>query len=244
MDDALAKIRPHTKSSLAHQKSPANLLCALESTLQEKSTDLTPTAYFAALVTALDRTVQKKETSLGEGDVLPAELYLLALVSPFVPPAVIQANLSTLLSLTAPLFPALVVHAPPLRSQLGLYNVVFRALDRSQLDVPGVRQAFASILQLCLDARPKVRKRAADLIADVLSSPPPPLLCHPYAKRVAEWAQASLEQASAGVLGKAKGAGKGSDAASMAIHLLALLAPVLPGLPHEVSDVSSFLTWP
>ena len=80
------KIRPHTKStSLAHQKTPANLLQALESTFQEKDADRTPTAYFAALITTLDGMIRKNETSLEDGDILSAELYLLALVSPSVP---------------------------------------------------------------------------------------------------------------------------------------------------------------
>ncbi|KAF9241576.1 armadillo-type protein [Melanogaster broomeanus] len=233
MEDALAKIRPHTSSSLPHQKTPSDLLHALESTFTEKGTDRTPTAYFAALITTLDGTLQKKDLSLGDGNVLPAELYLLALVSPFVPHPVIQSNLNTLLSLTAPLFPSLTEHAPPLRSQLTLYNSIFHALDRSQLDVPTVRQSFATVLQLCLDPRPKVRKRAAELVSEVLSNPPSPLLRHPYAERVAEWIQTSLHQASSGVLPKTKSATKESSSADTAIHLLALLRPILPNLPLD-----------
>ncbi|KAH7888705.1 armadillo-type protein [Phlebopus sp. FC_14] len=234
MEEALAKIRPHTSSSLAHQKAPANLLHALESTLEEKGAERTPTAYFAAIITTLDGTLQKKETTFGEGDLLPAELYLLALVAPFAPHPVVQTNLNTLLSLTSPLFPALASHAPPLRSQLTLYNSIFRALDRSQLDVIGVRRAFATILQLCLDPRPKVRKRAADLVNDVLSNPPSPLLRHPYAQRVAEWMQISLHQACSGVLPKA-GTSKNAESSSSdtAIHLLALLRPILQNLPLD-----------
>lgn len=243
LETALAKIRPHTSSSLAHQKTPATLLHALESTLTETHTDRTPTAYFAALITTLDGTLQKKDTALGDGDVLPAILYLLALVAPFVPRLVIQSNLSTLLSLTAPLFPSLSANAPPLRSQLTLYNYVFRALDRSQLDIPLVRQSFATVLQLCLDPRPKVRKRAADLVSDVLSNPPSPLLRHPYAERVAEWMQNSLHQASSGVLPKSKSAAKESSVDN-AIRLLALLRPILPNLPLDVSSMFQYLNWP
>jgi ribosomal RNA-processing protein 12 len=83
-------------------------------------------------------------------------------------------------------------HPPALRSQIGLYGSVLKALDRSQLDIQGIRQSFASILQLCLDGRPKVRKRAAEVIKDVLSSPPTPLIRHPYSDRVAEWIKSTL----------------------------------------------------
>ena len=140
------------------------------------------------------------------------------------------------LSLTAP-FPSLIAHAPPLRSQLFLYNSIFRALDRSQLDVPEVRQSFATILQLCLDSRPKVRKRTANLVSDVLSNAPSPPLRHPYAERVAEWLQTSLQQASSGLFSNSKTTGKGSNPPDAAIHLLALLRPVLPDLPLDVSFV-------
>jgi ribosomal RNA-processing protein 12 len=237
MEQALAKIRPHTSSNLAHQKAPATLLHALESIFQEQKSEKTPTAYFAALLTALDGTLQKKDIGFGDGDVLPAELYLLALVAPFVSPPVIRANLNTVLSLTAPLFPSLMPHAPALRSQLSLYNVVFQSADRSQLDVQGIRQTFASTLQLCLDSRPKVRRKAAEIVKDVLASPPTPLSRHPYAERVAEWVKSALSDASTGALPRSKSAGKSSEtpAAENAIHVLAFLRPILLNLPPAVS---------
>ncbi|EGO00192.1 hypothetical protein SERLA73DRAFT_122251 [Serpula lacrymans var. lacrymans S7.3] len=248
MEDALSKIRPHTTSNLAHQKAPAVLLQALESTLQDRETDKTSTAYFATLLTTLDGTLQKKDISLGEGDVLPAELYLLALVTPFVPSPVLRSNLNTLLSLTAPLFPSLLAHAPSLRSQLSIYNVIFRSLERSQLDIQGVRQSFASVLQLCMDPRPKVRKKAADVVKDVLSNPPSPMARHPYADRVAEWVRNALREASSGALSKSKVTGKTPEtsAAESAIHILAFLRPVLLKLPASTlpSITTLLLTLP
>lgn|SRR6266702_1121865 len=235
LDAALSKIRPHTTSSLEHQKTPATLLHALEATFDEQKTERSPTAYFAALLTTLDGTLQNEgssRVSFGEGDILPAELYLLALVAPFVPQPVIRGNLNTILSLTSPLFPSLMTHAPPLRSQIGLYGSLLRALDRSQLDTQGVRQSFASILQLCLDARPKVRKRAAETVKDVLSSPPPPLLRHPYSDRVAEWVKSTLADVSANAFSRSK---RDMEAAEVALHLLMFLRPVILRLPPSVS---------
>jgi ribosomal RNA-processing protein 12 len=238
MDQALAKIRVHTSSSLPHQKAPASLLVAIESTFKEQKTESSPTAYFAALLTTLDATIQKKEPSLNEGDVLPAELYLIALIIPFVSAPVIRSNLSTLLNLTAPLFPSLLHHAPPLRSQLSLYGVVLSILDRSQLEMHGIRQAFASILQLCLDPRPKVRKKAAEVVKDVLRTPPSPMVKHPYADRVAEWTQSALKDVNQSVLqSKSKKPDSVND--ETAIHLLAFLRPVLSSLPSNVRDLIS-----
>jgi ribosomal RNA-processing protein 12 len=236
MEEALAKVRPHTSSNLAHQKAPATLLHALEATFTEKNAEHSPTAYFAALITTLDGTLQKSDLSLSDGDVLPAELYLLALVAPFVSQPIIRSNLNTLLSLTAPLFPSLLAYAPPLRSQITLYHAIFLSLDRSQLEVQGIRQAFASILQLCMDSRPKVRRKAADLVKDILATPPSPMARHPYADRVAEWVKLSLTDAST-VLPRSKSSGKSSEpsAADSAMYVLAFLRPVLLHLPPAVS---------
>ena len=234
MDAALAKIRPHTSSSLPHQRSPANLLIALESTLNEKTTHPSPTAYFAALLTTLDATIQKEDVALGDGDVLPAELYLLALIVPFVATPVIQTNLKAIVSLTGPLFPLLIPHAPPLRSQLALYQIVFQSSDRSQLETPGIRQSFASILQLCIDPRPKVRKKAANVVQDLLASPPAPLARHPYAEAVADWVKSTLSKVTIVPLSRAKT--PDSLSAEIAIHILAFLRPVLPKFPPPVSD--------
>jgi ribosomal RNA-processing protein 12 len=234
MEEALAKIRPHTSSNIPHQKSPANLLLAIEATLKEQKAEASPTAYFAALLTTLDGTIQRNDFGLAEADILPAELYLLALVSPYVTPTVIRANLETLLSLTAPLFPSLIPHAPALKSQLSLYQSIFLILEKSQIEVQGIRQAFASILQLCLDQRPKVRKKAAEVVKNVLAVPPAPLVRHPYAQRVAIWAKTSLQELSTNPISQHKG--KGSDGAESAIHLVSFLRQVLKHLPPDVSS--------
>ena len=236
IETALAKIRPHTASSLAHQKAPAQLLQALESTFEQQGTERSPTAYFAALLTTLESTVQSSRSSetltFGEGDVLPAELYLLALVLPFVPHPVIRSNLSTILSLTAPLFPPLVPHAPPLRSQLTIYNSVYPILERSQLEsAQGLRQSFASILHLTLDPRPKVRRKAAEVIHDVLASAPPPSVRHPYASQVSDFIRSTLTNDVSPMRAKKRGS---TDGTETGIHILALLGPIVLTLPPSV----------
>ncbi|KAI9509733.1 NUC173-domain-containing protein [Russula earlei] len=243
LDLALSKIRRHTTSSLEHQKFPATLLLAIEATLDERKIERSPTAYFAALLTALGGTLQPDVPSglvPSEGDMLPTELYLLSFVAPFVPPPVIRGNLDSILSLTSPLFPLLTNHAPPLRSQIGLYGSVFRALDRSKLEVQGVRQCFASVLQLCLDARPKVRKQAAEVVKDTLSSPPTPLMRHPYSDRVAEWVKSTLTDVSANVLSRSKHTASNIDKVELALHLLSLLRQVILKLPF--SSLSEIVT--
>ncbi|KAI0674870.1 NUC173-domain-containing protein [Trametes maxima] len=245
VEAVLSKIRPHTSSALAHQKAPATLLLAIEATFREQGTEPSATAYFAALLTTLDGALQSSRASgpaMGEGDVIPAVLYLLASVVPSVPHPVIRSNLNTILSLTSPLFPTLSPYAPPLRSQITLYGAILLALDRPHLDTQGLRQAFMTILQLTLDPRPKVRKRASEVVKEVLAVPPFPLAKHPYAEKVAEWVKAALVEISAGGLPKFKGKKADTEGSEAAIHLLAFLRPVLPTLPAEtLSSITSSL---
>lgn len=183
---------------------------ALEATFNEQKSEKSPTAYFASLLTTFDGTFQNEKSSapaLGDSDLLRAELYLLAPVAPFTPHSVIRANVNTVLSLIAPLLPTLSKQAPPIRSQLGLYDASVKALDRCQLEVQAVRQSFASILQLCLDPWPKVHKRAVEVIKEVLASPPSPLALHPHPhpdRRVAERAKSILTDMKANALPNSK----------------------------------------
>ncbi|EKM80725.1 hypothetical protein AGABI1DRAFT_71216 [Agaricus bisporus var. burnettii JB137-S8] len=233
MEDTLAKIRVHKSSAAPAHKTPATLLIAVESTLQEQNKDRSPTAYFAALLTTLDGTLQHKDLSLDEGAVLPAELYLISLVAPFVSKLVIRAHLGTLLNLTAPLFPLVTSHTAPLRSQLSIYHVLFQSLDLSQLDTPTLPQAFASILNLCLDSRPKIRRKAADVVKATLCNPPNPLTRHPYAGRAAEFVKLTLGELASAPFAKGKSKETGNRPED-AIHVLAFLRPVLAYFPPAV----------
>ena len=237
MEDSLAKLRSQNLSGLVHQKAPANLLHALEATMVEQKTDRSPAAYFALLLTTLESTLKTGNASgpsLGEGDILPAELYLLSTIMPYVPSAVVRAHLASVLSVTAPLWPQLNGHAPPLRSQLNIYEFLLRSLERSHLEIQAVRQSFAFILQLCLDGRPKVRRRAVELVRNVLSRPPTPLLRHPYAEKVASWALGALSDVNTGGLKKGKSKGAEADSSSTAIHLVSSLKLFLPFFPPSV----------
>jgi len=207
MQVALSKIRPHTSSNLAHQKKPAQLLVVLESTIQStpriivnSSSSATPTAsaYFAALVTTLQGIITRNERSLNDGGVLPATLYLIAIVIPFVPPALLRSQSSTLLPILVPLLPHTYPHAPSLRSLVTIFGIFIssldsHSLDSHSLDAPSPRNAFSTIVEHTIDPRPKVRRKAAEAVRDVLSNPPPPLQTHPWRVRVGEWACAVLQ---------------------------------------------------
>lgn len=252
---ALSKIRPHTTSKQRHQQKPAQLLVALESTLKETylqsslastSSDPTqpnPTAYFGAILTTLESCISANDENglaFEEGDTLPAVLYLLALVVPFVPHPVIRTHLSNIFQYLPSLLPHTIPdHAPPLRSLITIFGTVMTAMDQNQLQktitssqnisststisatstITTIRQTFSTLLELVIDPRPKVRKRAAEVIKDILESPPSPLLVHPWGKLVAEW--------SCGIIASGTiGAGGRGDGVERIIHLLSFLRTV------------------
>ena len=132
---ALAKIHPHTSPSLVHQKALATLFHVIKATFHEQNTEPSATAYFSALLTTLDgsrasfQSSRASGSALSNSDVLPAMLYLLAAVATYVSRPVICSHLSTIITLTSPLFPALSTQAPSLRSQLVLYGNVLLAFN-------------------------------------------------------------------------------------------------------------------
>lgn len=245
---ALAKIRPHTTSKQDHQRKPAQLLVALEATLQENtgSSPQNPTAYFAALITTLEGCIGKDDLNLEDGATLPAVLYLLALVLPFVPDPVIRSHVSQVFQLIPPLLPlATPTHAPSLRSIITILGTAITSLDQGQVlstvstssafplafsysaTATAIRQTFSSLLELVIDPRPKVRKRAAESIKTILETPPSPLAFHPWSNFVADWSCNVVAQAAeTGVVLSAGKKGGSNERVEQLIHLLAFLRTV------------------
>ncbi|CAE6394994.1 unnamed protein product [Rhizoctonia solani] len=190
LDLVLDKIRIHKHSKLAHQKVPATLLIALEQTFDEQAppTPRSAVAYCAALCTTLEQAVKGNNILMGESDLIPGVLYLLVAVLPHVPTPVVRAQVSVLLPLLAPLLPLSSQHPPALRSLLSVLCSLWAPLDPPTLTgTPLLRNAWASVLQLCVDPRPKVRKKAQEVAKSVLAAPPAPMLRHPYAEQTAQY---------------------------------------------------------
>lgn len=256
---ALAKIRPHTTSKQAHQRKPAQLLVALESTLDqtdaETSTRHNPTAYFAALITTLEGCLSKGDTALEDGDTLPAVLYLLALTVPFVSSTVLRTNSARLLQLLPSILPLTTHdHAPPLRSMITIFGAILASLDQGMIQATimtsgsaatstsiSIRQIFSTLLELTLDPRPKVRKRAGEVVKSILDTPPFPLAVHPWSILVAEWSCTVVAQ-SADAVGQSAGKkGVANNGTERLIHLLAFLrtTPSIFTAPNEDRGKSS-----
>jgi len=183
----------------------AVVLSAVEDILREQETEFTPTAYFAALLSLLQQATST--SAVLNKDLAASTVYLLDLVTPFAPPPLLRSKFPQILSHLVPALTANDADAPLLRSSIGCLESLLIAQDGPAWAVPqrdiGPRRALAGLLNLGLENRPKVRKRAHEAITKVLkNSPPSPSLDHPAAEMcatitlqsVADLAIASEEQ--------------------------------------------------
>ena len=167
-------------------------------------------------------------------------LYLLDLVLPSVPPQTIRAYyLRTIPSLLAVLDAGADNHTEGstavARSTLGAIETLILAQDfaawKSREDNCVQRVFTGYIMGSGTDTRPKVRKRALDVVKNVLENvPASPSLIHPAAEEGAMIAFHIVE----GQFGQRKGRGKeGSQKEITGVHSL-----------HLLKTVASAISWP
>lgn len=124
-------------------------------------------------------------------------MYLLDIVTPFAPQPLLRARFTQILQLLAPVISQPEADAPLLRPSIGCLESLLLAQDSTSWELSvtqmGPRSAISGLLNLSLDHRPKVRKRAQEALKNVLRNPPPtPSLDHPAADMCAEAAMRSL----------------------------------------------------
>lgn len=242
---SLDKIRHQTTSNLVHQKRPATLLLAIEATLTEESeTALTPVAYFAALLSTLEQIASlpadQQQVADPEGETLAAVLYLLAMVLPYTPASIIRTRTSSLLEVLAPLLATLKESAPAIKSLFAIFATLFLSLDNATLTSSlHYKQIYNTLLSFLVDGRPKVRRKAQEVVTSLLANPPAPSTKHPYANRTAEFVleslKESLREGKKGGKRKQQAEGTPSDEATRAIALCAFIKSIGKDWPATVS---------
>lgn len=177
----------------------AVVLSSIEETLSEQKTKFTPTAYFAALLALLKQSLLAHQEG-SDSEILASTIYLLDLVTSYVPSTLLRTQFNTILSSLAPSLSASTTNAPLLRSAIGCLESLLVAQDATTWNLPqsqtSPRQAVPVLLSLAIDSRPKIRKRAHDALTVVLKNPPPgPAIDHPAAELCAVAAQNNLKNA-------------------------------------------------
>ncbi|KAF2470694.1 NUC173-domain-containing protein [Lindgomyces ingoldianus] len=243
LTEKLARIRDSPK--LQSQQHTAVVLSAIEDTLREQKSDFTPTAYFAALLSLLSHQISPK--GIANKDTAAAVIYLLDLVTPHVPAPLLRSKFSEILASLAPALTHSDADAPLLKPSIGCLESLLTIQDARAWDLPqtqiGPRRAVAGLLNIAVDHRPKVRKRAQDALATVLKNPPPsPSLDHPAADMCAEAALRMLKDNAekAGNTKKHKGhkdAQRNEPDLMHSLQLIKTVATASGGWPSRKIDV-------
>ncbi|KAK7948984.1 uncharacterized protein PG986_009870 [Apiospora aurea] len=227
LEEKLDKIR---SPNLQSQQQTVVILNAVEETLKEQDTPRTPTGYFAALLALLNQSIANGQINK---ELTPAVIYLLDLITPYAPQPLLRSKFTQILQLLAPVLLLADAEAALLKSSVGCLESLLLAQDAAAWKLAtneiSPRRAVAGLLNLSLDHRPKLRKRAQEALKKVLQNPPPsPSLDHPAADLCAETAMRSLaEQANKAVISKKQKKDAENDPAL--IHALQLIKTITSG---------------
>ncbi|TQV91692.1 90S preribosome component RRP12 [Cordyceps javanica] len=192
---------------LQSQQRTVVVLQAVESTLKEQNTAATPTGYFAALLALLQNA---NSSGTVNTELATPVVYLLDVVTPYAPEALLRSKFTQILTLLAPVLLMQDAEAILLRTSIGCLESLLLAQDAASWELSvsqiGPRRAVAGLLNLALEPRPKIRRRAQDALKRVLRNPPPsPALDHPAADMCAQTALKNLEDLAAQALAARKG---------------------------------------
>ncbi|RCH84314.1 hypothetical protein CU097_002971 [Rhizopus azygosporus] len=222
MEAKLERIRKQVNSKLDNQKLYAQTLIAIEETIQEQNEQLTPTAYFGAMMTTL-------QSSQGSAELVGALVYLLDEVFPYLPHSVLRSKFSDVLSVLEKIYEEHKEEQPVVRSVIGCLQELLAAQDGPNWSTPLVKKAYQQILILSANASPKARKRAQDAVRIILSRPPPPTAIHPAADMTADFILRVLHEATK----------SDQHAAQQMLALLQTIVPYWP--PHKFSALCQSL---
>lgn len=193
---------------------------AMAEVLQEQALDPSPTAYFAATMSCLDR--QAASASRSEA-VTTALCTFLAMVLKKTPASVVRSKGAAALKLLVGLLATDAESASTLKAALSCVELLIRAVDTSNFLT--VAPAFNSLLRFCLDQRPKVRKRAQLCMTEVLSSLQGKPALETASEVVYNLFEQSLNSVSKPLSGKSENSTTG---AVEALHMLGALKQLVP----------------
>ncbi|KAJ3038514.1 hypothetical protein HK097_003149, partial [Rhizophlyctis rosea] len=179
-NELFVKIRTQTSSGLENQKQAAVILTAIEETIREQNEQLTPLAYFGALMTIMEQQREQAVQDEEKKGILVAVAYLLAIVFPRIPANILKLKFQDIARTMGGTLEAHQEQAPLVRSILACLESLLSAQDLTSWSTDQtLKKLFQILLILSIDPRPKVRRRAHEAIKRLLSRPPPPTLHHP-----------------------------------------------------------------
>lgn len=204
LEDKLAKIRQQIGSKLDNQKHVAIILSAVEENIegsQDQNVSGNIVKYLIALMSLLDQAIVRETGEISNLQLATSTCYLLDLIFHYAPKTLLRSKFAEILTKVAPFITDANAEAPLIRAAIGCLESLLIAQDAQawnntqDLNITPNR-GLQGLLQLSLDPRPKVRKRALDGVNAILNNPPPaPTAGHVAAVPATVFAVKNLQEA-------------------------------------------------
>ncbi|KNC98554.1 mRNA-binding protein RRP12 [Spizellomyces punctatus DAOM BR117] len=230
-NDALVKIRSQTNSGLENQKQAAIILTAVEEAIQEQGEQLTPLAYFGALMTILE---QQRATAVDaeQRGVLVAVTHILSIVFPRIPSSILRLKFDDVSRTLGGTLEAYQDEQPLVRSVLACFESLLSAQDHARWTTDlTCKKLFQVLLVMSVDGRPKVRRRALEAVKRILCRPPPPSTHHPATLTTIDYTMGSLQEY-AETVGSVSAKNR-KELEQQVLHVLVFLKATLPVLAMQ-----------
>lgn len=174
----LSKLRKHRKSKLENQKHIAIILEAVEENLNEALPGNVSVAnYMVSFLSLLDQALEDETKEIKDLQMCSSSMYLLDIAFRYTSRALLREKFIDLLAKIGPCITDEKTDAPLLRSSIGALETLLINQDlktwanKENLQLNPLR-GLNAVLELCLDSRPKVRRRSLEAIENILSNPP------------------------------------------------------------------------
>lgn len=182
LDDKLLKIRSQINSKLDNQKHVAIILTSVEESIYgaeviERDPSKNLVNYLVALMTLLDQCFDPQSHAVRDTNMARSVTYLLDLIFHYTPRKLLKSHFAEILTKIAPCIVNENAEAALVKSAVGCLEAMLIAQDAQgwnnthNLKITPHR-GLEGIIELSMDHRPKVRKRALEAIYEILKNPP------------------------------------------------------------------------
>ncbi|AMD22326.1 HGL014Cp [Eremothecium sinecaudum] len=179
LDEKFSKIRSHMRSKLDNQKHIAIILSAVEENMDEQhAPSKNVVNYFISFMSLVDQSIDENTKEIKDLQLASSSIYLLDLLFPHIPKKLLRSKFGELLTKIAPCITDSAATPALIRSSIGCLESLLIAQDsqcwnnEKELSVNPIT-GLSGLLELSLDSRSKIRKRAQEAIANILKNPPP-----------------------------------------------------------------------
>lgn len=203
LEEKLSKIRKQLSSKLDNQKHIAIILTSVEENIEGyASNDITKNIvqYIIAFMTLLDQSLNPNTHAINDIQLATSATYLLDIILHYTPKTLLRSKFTEVLTKVAPCITDAKSEPLLIRAAIGALEALLLAQDAqawnntNNLSVTPKR-GLQGLLELCLDARPKIRKRAQEAVTQILFNPPAaPTAEHVAAHFIADFTLKQLTQ--------------------------------------------------